>query len=99
MGIGRALTGFHSQEVWIMATVRVIVQIVFMILSVIMTIIVLMQEGKSQGLGSLSGSSIDSSYWGNNKGRSMEGVLVKLTRILLFLFLAIAAVLNIGSFQ
>ena len=51
MGIGRALTGIHSQEVWIMATVRVIVQIVFMILSVIMTIIVLMQEGKSQGLG------------------------------------------------
>ena len=98
MGIGRALTGFHSQEVWIMATVRVIVQIVFMILSVIMAIIVLMQEGKNQGLGSLSGTSIDS-YWGKNKGRSMEGMLVKITRVLLFLFLAISAVLNIGSFQ
>lgn len=81
-----------------MEIARIIVQIVFMILSVIMTVIVLMQEGKHQGLGSLSGSSIDS-YWGKNKGRSMEGVLVKLTRVLLILFLAIAAVLNIGSFQ
>ena len=57
-----------------------------------------MQEGKNQGLGSLSGTSIDS-YWGKNKGRSMEGMLVKITRVLLFLFLAISAVLNIGSFQ
>ena len=51
---------FCSQEVWIVATVRIIVQIVFMILSVIMTIVVLVQEGKNQGLGSLSGTSIDS---------------------------------------
>lgn len=81
-----------------MGTVRTIVQIVFMILSVIMAVIILMQEGKQYGLGSLSGSTSES-YWGKNKGRSMEGVLVKLTRILLILFLAISAVMNIGSFQ
>jgi len=79
-------------------TVRTIVQIVFMVLSVIMAVIILMQEGKQYGLGSLSGSSSES-YWGKNKGRSMEGVLVKLTRVLLILFLAISAVMNIGSFQ
>ena len=62
-----------------------------------MTVIVLMQEGKNSGLGAIAGSS--DSYWGRNKGRSMEGVLVKLTRVLLVLFLVIAAVLNIGSFQ
>lgn len=81
-----------------MEIARTIVQIVFMILSVIMAVIILMQEGKNAGLGSLSGSSSDS-YWGKNKGRSMEGVLVKLTRVLLILFLAISAVMNIGSFQ
>ena len=80
-----------------MEIARTIVQIVFLILSVIMTVVVLMQEGKSNGLGALAGSS--DSYWGKNKGRSMEGVLVKLTRVLLFLFLAITAVLSIGSFQ
>lgn len=81
-----------------MGTVRTIVQIVFMVLSVIMAIIILMQEGKQYGLGSLSGSTSES-YWGKNKGRSMEGMLVKITRILLILFLAISAVMNIGSFQ
>jgi preprotein translocase subunit SecG len=80
-----------------MGIARTIVQIVFLILSIIMTVIVLMQEGKSNGLGTLAGSS--DSYWGKNKGRSMEGVLVKLTRVLLVLFLAIALVLSIGSFQ
>jgi len=79
-------------------TVRLIVKIVFMILSVVMTVIVLMQEGKGNGLGSLSGSNIDS-YWDRNKGRSMEGVLVKVTRVLLVIFLAGAAAMNIGSFQ
>ncbi len=80
-----------------MEIARTIVQVVFLILSVIMTVIVLMQEGKANGLGAIAGSS--DSYWGRNKGRSMEGVLVKLTRVLLVLFLAISAVLNIGSFQ
>ncbi len=81
-----------------MDAVRVIVKIVFMILSVVMTVVVLMQEGKGNGLSSLSGSNIDS-YWGKNKGRSMEGVLVKVTRVLLVIFLAGAAAMNIGSFQ
>ncbi len=81
-----------------MGTVKVIIQILFMIMSVVMTVIVLMQEGKSYGLGSLSGSNMDS-YWGKNKGRSVEGVLVKVTRILLVIFLAGAAAMSIGSFQ
>ncbi len=81
-----------------MDVVRVICKIVFMILSIVMTVIVLMQEGKGQGLGSLTGSNLES-YWGKNKGRSMEGVLVKVTRILLIIFIAGAAAMNIGSFQ
>jgi len=54
-----------------------------------------MQEGKSAGLGALAGSS--DSYWSKNKGRSMEGVLVKVTRVLVILFIVISCVLNIGS--
>ena len=76
---------------------RTIVQIVFIILSIIMTVIVLMQEGKNNGLGALTGSS--DTYWSKNKGRSMEGMLVKITRVLLALFLIISAVLTIGRFQ
>ena len=53
-----------------------------------------MQEGKNNGLGALTGSA--DTYWSKNKGRSMEGMLVKLTRIFVILFLVIAMVLNLG---
>ena len=81
-----------------MEIARTIIQIVFIILSIIMTVIVLMQEGKNNGLGALTGSA--DTYWSKNKGRSMEGMLVvKVTRVLLALFLIVSAVLTIGRFQ
>ena len=58
--------------------------------------IVLMQEGKSAGLGAISG--IADTYWGQNKGRSMEGALVKSTKFLAILFVVLAAVLNLKVF-
>ena len=59
--------------------------------------IVLMQEGKQQGLGSIGGMA--DTYWGKNKGRSMEGVLVKATTVMVVLFMVISAVLCIGIFN
>jgi preprotein translocase subunit SecG len=76
------------------AVVKTILEIVFIILSVVITVVILMQEGKSAGLGAISGAA--DTYWGKNKGRSMEGMLVKLTRIAVILFLLIAIVLNMG---
>lgn len=79
-----------------MAVLKTILTIVFIIISIALTVIVLMQEGKQTGLGAIAGSS--ETYWSKNKGRSMEGMLVKITKVLVALFLVIAAVLNIGSF-
>lgn len=77
-----------------MDILRTIIMIVFIAICVIMTIVILMQEGKGGGLGAIAGAA--DSYWGKNKGRTMEGVLVKVTRILVALFLIIAAVLCIA---
>ena len=79
-----------------MEIARTIIQIVFIILSIIMTVIVLMQEGKNNGLGALTGSA--DTYWSKNKGRSMEGALVKSTKFLAILFIVLAAVLNLKVF-
>ena len=68
-----------------MATLKTILTVVFIIVCIAITILVLMQEGKSQGLGAISGAA--ESYWGKNKGRSMEGMLVKLTKICAVLFI------------
>jgi preprotein translocase subunit SecG len=51
-----------------------------------------MQEGKSAGLGSIAGAA--DTYWGKNKGRSMEGTLNKATKVLAVLFILIAILLN-----
>ncbi|HJC62101.1 MAG TPA: preprotein translocase subunit SecG [Candidatus Blautia merdavium] len=77
-----------------MDILRIVLTILFIIDCIGLTIIVLMQEGKSQGLGSIAGMA--DTYWGRNKGRSMEGALVKATRVMGILFFVLALVLNLN---
>lgn len=79
-----------------MEILKTVLLIIFAIDCIALTIIVLMQEGKSAGLGSIAGAA--ESYWGQNKGRSMEGALVKSTKFLAILFIVLAAVLNLKVF-
>ena len=73
--------------------IRIILTIVYVILCIAMTGIVLMQEGKSAGLGAIGG--IAESYWGKNRGRSMEGKLEKFTKIAAFGIFILAFILNL----
>lgn len=79
-----------------MAVLKTILTVIFILISIALTVIILMQQGKSAGLGAIAGAA--ETYWGKNKGRSMEGVLVKVTRILVILFMVLAVVLNMGIF-
>ena len=79
-----------------MEIVKTVLLILFAIDCIALTVIVLMQEGKSAGLGTIAGMA--DSYWGQNKGRSMEGALVKSTKFLAILFIVLAAVLNLKVF-
>lgn len=76
-----------------MQILRTILTILFVIDCIALTVVVLMQEGKSQGLGAIAGAA--DTYWGKNKGRSMEGGLVKATTIMGVLFFVLAVVLNL----
>ena len=67
----------------------IIFSIILFIDSIALTALVLMQEGKSAGLGAISGMA--DTYFGKNKARTMEGKMERLTRIL-------AAVLIVLSF-
>lgn len=80
-----------------MDILKTILTILFAIDCVVLTVIVLLQEGKQAGLGTLTGAS--ESYWGQNKGRSMEGLLVKITRIAAILFIVLAIALNLKWFN
>ena len=66
---------------------------IFMLVSLGLTVVILLQEGKQAGLGgTISGAA--ETYWGKNKGRSMEGKLEKATKIMVVLFFVLAIVLN-----
>lgn len=77
-----------------MEALRVIVTALYVVICIALTIVVIMQEGKSAGLGAISGMA--ETYWGKNKGRSVEGKLELATKILAVLFIVISLVLNMN---
>lgn len=79
-----------------MEILKTVLLIIFAIDCVALTAVVLLQEGKSAGLGSIAGAA--ESYWGQNKGRSMEGALVKATKFLAILFIVLSVALNLKVF-
>ena len=79
-----------------MEILKTVLMILLAIDCIALTIVVLLQESKSAGLGTIGGMA--DSYWGQNKGRSMEGTLVKVTRVLAVLFILLALALNLKVF-
>ena len=67
--------------------------ILFLISCVVLIILVLMQEGKEAGLGSLTGSTTSGTYWSKIKGRSREGNIIKATTLFTVIFFVTAALL------
>ena len=72
---------------------KIILSVIFILICVALTVVVLLQEGKSAGLGAISGMA--DTYWGKNKGRSMEGNLHKFTTFAAVAFMVLAIVLNL----
>ena len=79
-----------------MGALRITLMVIFIVICIALVILVLMQEGKSAGLGAVSG--VAETYWGKNTGRSMEGKLVKITTGLAVAFMVLAVVLNLNLF-
>jgi preprotein translocase subunit SecG len=74
---------------------RVAVTVLYVIVCIVLVVLVLMQEGKSAGLSGVISGAADT-YWGKNKGRSMEGALEKGTKFLAVGFMIISVVLNLN---
>lgn len=79
-----------------LGVLKIVLTVIFILISIALSALVLLQEGKSAGLGVISGAA--DTYWGKNKGRSMEGVLVKITRILAITFMVLGVLLNVSRF-
>lgn len=71
--------------------------VLHLIVSVLLIVIVLLQEGKDPGMGSLSGTTPDTgdSFFSKNTGRTKAAFLSKITAMLAVLFLITTMVLVI----
>lgn len=79
-----------------MGALRIVLTVLFIIVCIALVVLVLMQEGKTAGLGAVSGAA--ETYWGKNKGRSMESKLVKITTGLAVGFMLLVVILNLNIF-
>lgn len=79
-----------------MQILRIILTVIYVIDCIALTTVVLMQEGKQKGLGVIGGGNSSDTYWGQNKMRSKEGVLIMATRLMAVLFIALSLVLNMN---
>ncbi|MCI8592443.1 MAG: preprotein translocase subunit SecG [Lachnospiraceae bacterium] len=79
-----------------MQILRIILTVIYVIDCIALTTVVLMQEGKQKGLGVIGGGNSSDTYWGQNKMRSKEGVLIMATRIMAILFIVLSLVLNMN---
>ncbi|MCD8395819.1 MAG: preprotein translocase subunit SecG [Lachnospiraceae bacterium] len=77
-----------------MVILRNILTVIFILICIVLTVLVLLQQGKDEGLGSIGG--MGNTYWSQNKGRSIEGAIVKATKWLAAAFIVFAVVLNLG---
>lgn len=72
-----------------MAWYEIVLGAVLFVASVILVIVVLMQESKTQGLsGAIAGGA--ETFLGKNKGRTMEQKLVKITKVLAVIFFVLS---------
>ena len=78
-----------------MGVLRIILTVIFVLDALALTVIVLLQEGKSAGLGAIAGGN---SYWEQNKGRSAEGKKILWTKILAVAFIVLTLLLNLNVF-
>ena len=69
-----------------------IVQILYWVVSLAIVLIVLLQSGKSAGLsGAIAGGA--ETFFGKNKGRTLDGLLGKLTTVVAVAFIILSVVL------
>ena len=93
-GCSQKTKNLSCLEVYKVVVLKIVLTVLYVIVCLALIVVVLGQESKSEGLsGSISGMA--ETYWGKNKGRSLEGTLEVITKILAVAFIVLSIVLNI----
>ena len=77
------------------STLQMILTVLDVLVCIAMTGLILLQNGKSEGLSAMSGSS--DTFFGMNKGRSLDAKLQKLTVVFAVVFFLLTGALALFS--
>jgi preprotein translocase subunit SecG len=74
-----------------MNVAAIVIAVVDILVCIALVLLVIFQEGNSQGLGAISGGA--ETFFGKSKGRTMDAMLKRLTSIAAILFAVLTVVL------
>lgn len=81
-----------------MTTLQIILGSAILVIAVVLMILVMIQQGKNEGLGAMGGSTPDTdSFFGRNKNRTKDALLSKLTIVCSVIMVILVVVLGIIS--
>ncbi len=73
-----------------MTPTQLVMTILLMVSSVVMIVSVLLQKGDADALSALGGGGSSDSFFGKNKGKTLQGKLALLTKVSAAVFVALA---------
>ena len=77
-----------------MGVLITVISIVHILIALFLIVVVLLQSGKTAGLsGSIAGGA--ESFFGKNKGRTIDGILSKWTKVVAVLFIVTSVALTL----
>ena len=76
-----------------MTALQYVLAIVIILVSIGIIALVMLQEGKQQGLGAIAGAA--DTFFGKNKGKTMDAQLAKFTKLLGVVFFILALVASL----
>ncbi len=70
--------------------------ILIILASVLLTLLVLVKDDKSDGMSAIMGGSSSDSYLGKNRGRTLDAVLGRWTKVVAIVFFVLVLAVNIS---
>ena len=74
-----------------MDVLAIVIAVIDILISIALVMMVIFQEGNSQGLGAIGGGA--ETFFGKSKGRSMDVILKRMTSVLAIVFAVLTIVL------
>lgn len=79
-----------------MSGIEIAGAILLILASALLTVLVMMQDDKLDGMGAIMGGSSSDSYLGKNRGRTLDAILGRWTKVVAIVFFVLVLAVDIS---